>query len=51
VLTQDGRIARQLIGEDSAMEKEYLVRVAFGMATPTCRPRSRRRNWRACGTA
>jgi 23S rRNA pseudouridine2604 synthase len=27
VLTQDGRIARQLIGEDSAIEKEYLVRV------------------------
>lgn len=30
VLTQDGRIARQLIGEDSEVEKEYLVRVAFG---------------------
>ncbi len=29
VLTQDGRVARQLIGEDSEMEKEYLVRVAF----------------------
>ncbi len=29
VLTQDGRIARQLIGEDSVMEKEYLVRVSF----------------------
>ncbi|MDR2990594.1 MAG: rRNA pseudouridine synthase [Burkholderiaceae bacterium] len=28
VLTQDGRIARQLIGETSAVEKEYLVRVA-----------------------
>ena len=27
VLTQDGRVARQLIGEDSVMEKEYLVRV------------------------
>jgi 23S rRNA pseudouridine2604 synthase len=27
VLTQDGRIARQLIGQDSAIEKEYLVRV------------------------
>ncbi len=27
VLTQDGRIARQLIGEDSPIEKEYLVRV------------------------
>jgi len=27
VLTQDGRIARQLIGEDSVVDKEYLVRV------------------------
>jgi 23S rRNA pseudouridine2604 synthase len=27
VLTQDGRIARQLIGEQSSIEKEYLVRV------------------------
>nr|WP_232416015.1 pseudouridine synthase [Methyloversatilis discipulorum] len=27
VLTQDGRVARQLIGEDSTIEKEYLVRV------------------------
>ena len=27
ILTQDGRIARQLIGEDSEVEKEYLVRV------------------------
>lgn len=27
VLTQDGRIARHLIGEDSKVEKEYLVRV------------------------
>ena len=27
VLTQDGRIAKQLIGEDSGTEKEYLVRV------------------------
>ncbi|MDR1423313.1 MAG: rRNA pseudouridine synthase [Azoarcus sp.] len=27
VLTQDGRIARQLIGDDGAVEKEYLVRV------------------------
>ena len=30
VLTQDGRIARQLIGEDSNIEKEYLVRVCYG---------------------
>jgi 23S rRNA pseudouridine2604 synthase len=28
VLTQDGRVAKQLIGEDSEVEKEYLVRVA-----------------------
>ena len=27
VLTQDGRVARQLIGEESRIEKEYLVRV------------------------
>jgi len=27
VLTQDGRIAKQLIGEDGEIEKEYLVRV------------------------
>ena len=27
VLTQDGRVAKQLIGEDSAIDKEYLVRV------------------------
>jgi 23S rRNA pseudouridine2604 synthase len=27
VLTQDGRVAKQLIGEDSPIEKEYLVRV------------------------
>ena len=30
VLTQDGRVARQLIGEDSGVEKEYLVRVSLG---------------------
>jgi 23S rRNA pseudouridine2604 synthase len=30
VLTQDGRVARQLIGEDSGVEKEYLVRVNYG---------------------
>jgi 23S rRNA pseudouridine2604 synthase len=29
VLTQDGRVARQLIGEDAVMEKEYLVRVIY----------------------
>lgn len=35
VLTQDGRVARQLIGEDSVMEKEYLVRVAYtGVVNP-----------------
>lgn len=27
VLTQDGRVAKQLVGEDSPVEKEYLVRV------------------------
>jgi len=36
VLTQDGRVARQLIGEDSGIEKEYLVRVAYhGLGQPS----------------
>src|SRR5690606_19369237 len=35
VMTQDGRIARQLIGEDSVMEKESLGRVAWhGLGQP-----------------
>jgi 23S rRNA pseudouridine2604 synthase len=29
VLTQDGRIAKQLVGEDAAIDKEYLVRVEY----------------------
>ena len=29
VLTQDGRISKQLIGEDSRIDKEYLVRVQY----------------------
>ncbi|HTJ92938.1 MAG TPA: pseudouridine synthase, partial [Pararobbsia sp.] len=29
VMTQDGRVARQLIGADSDVDKEYLVRVSF----------------------
>lgn len=29
VLTQDGRIAKQLIGETTSVEKEYLVRVQY----------------------
>ncbi|RKP52716.1 pseudouridine synthase [Trinickia fusca] len=33
VLTQDGRIAKQLIGEHSGVEKEYLVRVTYGELT------------------
>ncbi|KAA0082141.1 pseudouridine synthase [Paraburkholderia sp. T12-10] len=33
VLTQDGRIAKQLIGEHSSVEKEYLVRVTYGDRT------------------
>ena len=37
ILTQDGRIAKQLIGESSGIDKEYLVRVegalsAYGLA-------------------
>jgi len=34
VLTQDGRIAKMLIGEDSRVEKEYLVRVAHNRPGP-----------------
>jgi 23S rRNA pseudouridine2604 synthase len=33
VLTQDGRIAKQLIGGHSEVDKEYLVRVAYGEHT------------------
>ena len=29
VLTQDGRVAKKLIGDDSQVEKEYLVRVEY----------------------
>ncbi len=29
ILTQDGRIAKQLIGENTSVEKEYLVRVQY----------------------
>lgn len=32
VLTQDGRVARQLIGEESGIDKEYLVRVEGELA-------------------
>lgn len=32
VLTQDGRIAKQLIGQDTSIEKEYLVRVKGTLA-------------------
>jgi 23S rRNA pseudouridine2604 synthase len=32
VLTQDGRIAKQIIGENSSIEKEYLVRVEGQLA-------------------
>ena len=46
VLTQDGRIARQLIGDDSTIEKEYLVRVAT-RAARRCPPS----RWRCCATA
>ncbi len=35
VLTQDGRVARQLIGADSSIEKEYLVRVTWADAPRT----------------
>lgn len=34
VLTQDGRVARQLVGADSGIEKEYLVRVEPAAGVP-----------------
>lgn len=34
VLTQDGRIAKEIIGESSSMEKEYIVRVAMQDGRP-----------------
>src|SRR5262245_17472730 len=33
VLTQDGRVAKRLIGEDSEVDKEYLVRVEYPART------------------
>ncbi|WP_082102684.1 pseudouridine synthase [Robbsia andropogonis] len=33
VFTQDGRVAKQLIGEQSEVDKEYLVRVRYGRHT------------------
>ena len=34
VLTQDGRIAKTIIGENSSVEKEYIVRVAMADGSP-----------------
>ena len=39
VFTQDGRIARHLIGQDSEIEKEYLVRVTV-LDTPQAQPQN-----------
>ena len=38
VLTQDGRVAKALVGEDSPVEKEYLVRVRPMRAVPQGEP-------------
>jgi 23S rRNA pseudouridine2604 synthase len=38
VLTQDGRVARTIIGEDSEIEKEYLVRVHHVGLGPDAHP-------------
>ena len=35
VFTQDGRVARHLIGEESQVEKEYLVRVSYAQGERT----------------
>jgi len=37
VLTQDGRVARTLVGADSEVEKEYLVRVDGDVSEPVLR--------------
>ena len=34
VLTQDGRVAKRLIGDQTRVEKEYLVRVAYTKGSP-----------------
>ena len=41
VFTQDGRVAKALIGDDSDIEKEYLVRVALADAPETPEPMGR----------
>ncbi|WP_374660166.1 pseudouridine synthase [Inhella sp.] len=38
VMTQDGRVAKTLIGDDSDIEKEYLVRVQLANAPDTPEP-------------
>ncbi len=52
VFTQDGRVAKRLIGRDSEVEKEYLVRVEGTLLGPgheaaPARPRARRREAQA----
>ena len=44
VLTQDGRIAKQLIGEGSDVEKEYLVRVRYNKGGRLPEPERKRLN-------
>jgi 23S rRNA pseudouridine2604 synthase len=51
VLTQDGRVARQLIGEDSVMEKEYLVRVIYTGVLNTAAATSAAATYAAAPTA
>jgi 23S rRNA pseudouridine2604 synthase len=48
VLTQDGRVAKLLIGDETRVEKEYLVRVAYGRCAR--RPPARRAARAACAT-
>jgi len=44
VLTQDGRIAKQLVGENSDVEKEYLVRVTYAKGGRLPEPELKRLN-------
>ena len=51
VLTQDGRVAKQLIGEDSEIDKEYLVRVEGELIDNGLQLLNHGLNWTACHCA
>jgi 23S rRNA pseudouridine2604 synthase len=45
VLTQDGRVAKAMIGDDSPVEKEYLVRVRCSAVPRRPEPARAPRTW------